>query len=154
MGTGNKHEDMPMNRADWNLLTLAAAEGRPLSPAQLQKSLFLLSRKLPEQITGGTLYNFVPYNYGPFDPAVYSDAVVLAAQGLATVQQSSGGWTEYAATDAGIKAAAQRAGDLAPAVSTYIKDVVTWVRSQSFASLVKAIYREYPDMRANSVFRD
>src|SRR5437764_1032670 len=89
---------LPMNRADWNLLVLAAAGGESLSPVQYQKALFLVSRNLPEEVLGGPLYNFEPYNYGPFDPAVYHDAIRLVAQRLAVISKSPRGWTQYEAT--------------------------------------------------------
>jgi len=43
---------------------------------------------------------------------------------------------------------------LSDEVRKYLDDVVEWTRSLSFTELVKAIYQDYPDMKANSVFRD
>ncbi len=143
-----------MDHRDWNLLVLAAASGEPLSPVQFQKALFLLSRGLPPEVLGGSLYNFEPYNYGPFDAAVYRDAALLAEESLATVNPARQGWTEYSATPEGIERARAIARQLDPRVSRYIKEVVDWTRSQSFSSLVRSIYDKFPDMKANSVFQD
>ena len=109
-----------MTRQDWLLLVLAAADGKPLSPLQLQKSLFLgsvdISRSFPlsrestspcrsggaiggparpngvggsaacpkcqhnlvgydlARLLGSDFYTFRPFDYGPFDAAVYRDA--------------------------------------------------------------------------------
>ena len=36
----------------------------------------------------------------------------------------------------------------------YIRQLLVWVRRLSFSSLVAAIYREFPDMKENSVFKE
>ena len=142
-----------MERADWNLLVLAAAKGQPLSPVQFQKSLFLLSRRLPSDVLGEPLYNFEPYNYGPFDAMVYTDAVRLSLVGLASVQASTRGWTEYSATPEGIAKADELVSQLPPDVVSYVERAVGWDTAQPFASLVQAVYRAYPEMKANSIFQ-
>jgi hypothetical protein len=140
-------------RSDWNLLVLAAAEGEPLSPAQYQKSLFLLGRAYPTEIAGGSYYDFEPYNYGPFDAAVYSDADELERRGLVQISRSQGGWKEYAATSAGLARASELERGVPPKVADYIRRVVTWARGLSFADLVRAVYNSYPEMKANSIFK-
>jgi hypothetical protein len=35
----------------------------------------------------------------------------------------------------------------------YVDDVVRWVLPKSFGDLVRAIYKTYPEMRQNSVFK-
>jgi hypothetical protein len=143
-----------MEREDWNLLVLASAEGQPLSPVQLQKALFLVSRNLPPEVLGGPLYDFVPYNYGPFDGQVYDDARRLADEQFAQVSKSPRGWTQYAATPEGVERARIISETLKPDVVEYMATLVRWVRAQSFPSLVRTIYDRYPEMRANSVFQD
>jgi uncharacterized protein len=144
-----------MERRDWNLLVLSAAGGEPFSPVQLQKSLFLLEKTLPSEVLGEGFYHFDPYNYGPFDSDVYADASILTFGGWARASQSSRGrWTEYAATPAGIKRAKELAATLPEGIEDYIGKIVRWVREQSFTSLVREIYRHFPEMKANSVFRD
>src|SRR5947209_2707195 len=69
-----------MNRKDWTLLAICSANGNGLSPVQLQKALFLLSREMPNAV--GNFYHFTAYHYGPFDRAVYDDAERLAADGM------------------------------------------------------------------------
>ena len=41
-----------ITRREWNLLVLCAASGKPLSPVQLQKSLFLIQKNLAGFING------------------------------------------------------------------------------------------------------
>jgi uncharacterized protein len=146
-------EGRSMQRRDWNLLVLAAAEGQALSPVQFQKALFLISRNLPSEVLGDEFYDFQPYNYGPFDAEVYNDALQLVPEELAVVSKSPRGWTEYGATSIGIARAAKIAATLDPKIVSYVERLVKWVRSQSFPALVRAIYERYPEMRANSVFQ-
>jgi hypothetical protein len=141
-----------MKRTDWNLLVLAAAEGKSLSPAQLQKVLFLLQKRFPEAIPGG--YSFAPYNYGPFDAAAYSDAESLESDGLAAISRVEGGWRSYAATPAGLAKAKILAREADPHALNYAKRVVEWARSVSFSDMVGAIYQEFPEMKVNSIFRE
>jgi hypothetical protein len=52
-------------RQDWLLMALAYRNGEPMTPAQIQKAMFLMSAEAPA-LVGRFFYNFVPYNYGPF----------------------------------------------------------------------------------------
>lgn len=74
-----------MTRQDWLLLVLAAAGRKPLSPLQLQKSLFLVGYDLAK-LVGPDFYTFRPFDYSPFDATVYRDAEEQAAQGLVTIR--------------------------------------------------------------------
>jgi uncharacterized protein YwgA len=142
-----------MKRKEWVLLALAAAAGEPLSPVQLQKSLFLLGKAFPKNLGRG-YYKFEPYHYGPFDSAVYRDAEELMSEGLATVGSSNRGrWTEYSASLDGISEAA-KIKDRAPSeAARYLERVVEWAKSLTFPQLVRAVYAEYPEYRKNSVFQ-
>lgn len=141
-----------MDRRDWNLLVLAAAKGEPLSPVQLQKSLFLIAKNL-ESAVGPGFYDFQPYNYGPFDALVYADAREHAVEGLAKVVATPGGWSEYTATPAGIVEAERIESQVPREAAEYVRRIVEWVRRQTFQSLVRSIYEKYPDMKVNSVFQ-
>jgi uncharacterized protein YwgA len=144
-----------VNSNDWLLLVAHLARPHSLQPVQLQKVLFLLDKKLaPGQKLVERIYAFEPYDYGPFDSTVYSDAEAFAEQGLMQIQRQPGQtYRRYAATDAGSARAQQIAQQLSPPVVGYAQQVVTWVRTLSFNQLVSAIYTEYPEMKANSVFR-
>lgn len=142
---------MALERADWTLLAIAAAQGAPLSPVQLQKSLFVLGREMPGEV--GNFYLFQPYNYGPFDRSVYADVDQMESRGLVTrvpLRQ----WSGYAATGAGIAAAAALRKDANPRAVDFLDRVVAWTRALSFQDLVRAIYVKYPEMRAKSIFED
>ena len=56
--------EVEMERKEWVLLALFAAEAYRLQPVQLQKSLFLLGQNVKD--VGTSYYDFMPFHYGPF----------------------------------------------------------------------------------------
>jgi hypothetical protein len=140
------------HRADWTMLAISFATGDGLSPVQLQKVLFLLGKELPNEV-GRDFYEFIPYNYGPFDRSVYDDARALASQGLASKNDSSQGFWSYSATPAGLDHADKVKRSASQKAVSYLEKIVPWAQSRSFASLVRAIYQKYPEYRENSVFQ-
>lgn len=142
-----------MNRRDALLGILGAAEGRAFSPVQIQKAAFLVDRNLPGLFDAHSRFAFEPYDYGPFDRDVYVEIGALELQGLANLARTQGRFTEYSATDQGLVRANEILASMDVHQSDYVRRVVEWVRSLSFARLVKSIYEEYPEMRANSVFQ-
>jgi len=146
---------MTASREDWLLVALAAAEGAPLTPVQLQKSLFLLGQELPDAV-GEDFYAFRPYNYGPFSSAVYADADRLADEGLVRIDRMEPGrnWAVYSATPEGVERALALSNGLPGQAVEYLRSAVGWTRKLTFSQLVSAIYARYPEQRANSVFVD
>jgi hypothetical protein len=143
-----------IKKQDWTLLAVALAGGQPLSPVQLQKSVFLLQELLPSDQIAEENYEFVPHNYGPFCSEVYADASALADAGLVSIVPVPGErYTEYVASPTCVRQGEALARTLHPEVSGYARRIVDWVRSQSFRSLVSAIYERYPQYRVNSIFR-
>jgi uncharacterized protein YwgA len=143
-----------MDRRELLLAVLAAGKGRQFSPAQIQKAIFLIDKNLPHLVHSGPRYNFVPYNYGPFDRSVYDEAENLKAEGRVVIATADNGrWSTYAAADRGIKDGAIILERLKQKSRRYVESVVDWVLAQSFGSLVKAIYDEYPEMKENSIFQ-
>lgn len=140
-----------INREQVLLVALSFAGGRPLTPVQVQKALFLADDRAPGAFL--SKYDFQPYDYGPFDRQVYIDAQCLRAEGLVEIGTDQRGWNTYAATAEGL----QRAGALAARLSVQdrgmLERIVGLVRSLSFTELVSAIYRRYPHMKVNSVFK-
>jgi hypothetical protein len=141
---------MPIERKYWTLLVLNAAGSNGLSPVQLQKCLFLIGQNLSHEV-GDSFYSFVPYNYGPFDPAIYADAQRLVDEKLATVARVAGkNWAYYVITTEGKEVA--HTISISSQARAYIDEVVQWVLRLSFAQLLSAIYQAYPEYKANSVF--
>jgi hypothetical protein len=141
-----------MNRSEILLAGLAAAgENATYTPVQVQKLFFVLDREAAGSL-GGPFFNFVPYDYGPFDQAVYAGIDDLARRDLASVQ-TTGRYRVYGLSQSGQIEGRRILSTLQPAARDYVTNVATWVRQLSFQQLVASIYNKYPEMRANSVFR-
>ena len=140
-----------MERDQFVLAALAAGgEDATFSPVQVQKLFFLIDREAAAA-TGGPHFAFRPYDYGPFDHAVYATLNELAASGLAIIRMSNR-YRIYALTPKGHRAGARTLELLAPDVRTFIQNLAGWIRELSFEQLVAEIYRLYPEMKVNSVF--
>ena len=140
-----------MQRIDWNLLAIACAEGKYLSPAQLQKILFLLQKNYHTVL--GSTYQFEAYYYGPFSVEVYKDAEKLEEMGLVHISRTLGGWKMFAATPQGLERARELSKTANPKGLEYLRKVVAWALNLSFQDLVRAVYDAYPEMKANSIFQ-
>jgi uncharacterized protein len=135
------------------LAALAVESGSVFAPVQVQKLFFLLDQNLASDL-GGKQFSFEPYDYGPYDRAVYSELETLALRGLVTIEATAGaGRRRFSLTAAGYEAGQKVLRQLTPRAQDYLVRVSSWVRSLSFAELVGAIYQQYPDMKVNSVFR-
>lgn len=138
------------DRSDWTLLAIATAT-KPVTPVQLQKSLFLLGKDLPE-IAKGDYYRFSAYHYGPFASAIYVDAEKLEEEGFVTISPYAGHPRRvYTVTERGRTAAKRVAAN--PTEKAHLANLIEWAQSQSFADLVSSVYERYPAMRKNSIFR-
>jgi hypothetical protein len=144
-----------MKREDWLLLTVSAAGGTGLSPAQLQKCLFLLDTEIPGSFETGSRYFFSAYNYGPFSKQIYDDAEFLAASGLLRIDRAAGrNYAEYSVTPLGMDSASKLRTWANQRSLTYLETVVNWAKQRTFSELIRAIYNKYPAYRQNSVFQD
>ncbi len=140
-----------MTPRDIVLAALAPAGGKRHSPVQVQKLLFLLDREAAS-LLNGPHFRFVPYNYGPFDKAVYRELETLDQEELVTI--SAEGWRQsYALTPAGQNEGEQLLDKLPAKAQDYIRHASDFVRSLNFSQLVSAIYKAYPDMQENSIIR-
>jgi hypothetical protein len=142
-----------MTRTELLLAVLAAADGAVYKPAQLQKTVFLITQNT-HLINRGPGFDFQPYNYGPFDKAVYQEAEILKSHDLAAIEPSGyGQWNVYSATQDGLNEGREILARIPDPLANYIRDISRWVRSVSFSTLVKSIYEQYPGMRVNSIFQ-
>lgn len=144
-----------LTREQLAIIALGLAAPKKLTPVQLQKTVFLFQKAIEEGNWNKMLaskYEFVPYDYGPFCKQVYRDVSAARVEGLADVDESSR-YVQYAATSIGKQQAEQSLEDLPAPLANHMRDLAKWVRQQSFSGLVGSIYRKYPEMKANSVFR-
>ena len=138
-------------REELILAALAPARGKALTPVQVQKLFFLIDKNIAK-LVGGPHFDFQPYNYGPFDKAVYDELERQRTAGnVEFIPQRT--WNEFRLTEDG-----QTRGDaiftkLDAKARDYIVRAVEFVMSLSFTELVSAIYKAYPDMQVNSVFK-
>lgn len=143
-----------MDRESLVLAALSPAHGSPHTPVQVQKLLFLIDKNVPKQV-GGPYFNFQPYDYGPFDQAVYGALQSLASKGLVVINEETGKrWKEYLLTPEGQRIGEEFFKQLDNGAALYISKLSEFVRSLNFAQLVSAIYKAYPEMKVNSVFKE
>lgn len=141
-----------METRDLVLAGLAAGgENATFSPVQVQKLFFILDQEASAHIEG-PYFNFVPYDYGPFDREVYNELDNLARQGMLGVNHS-GPYRTYTLTSQGFQYGNAVLDGLPKGVAVFFGRAANWVTSLSFNQLVSAIYRRYPQMKENSVFR-
>lgn len=146
---------MPLSREQVLLSMVAMVDGAALTPVQIQKALFLATDKASRAFARNSRYDFQPYDYGPFDRQVYVDAEDLSRQGLMSIVPGpENRWNTYAATPEGVTRGRQYLRQLNNEQREILERILDVVRSLSFTELVSAIYRAYPPMRVNSVFRD
>lgn len=139
-----------MTRREIVLAALAAGDGERHDPAEMQKMMFLIDEKIPEDVDGPH-FNFKPYNYGPFDKAVYEELEASAVDGLVEIVPTNR-WSEYALTERGLEEGNALLDELPDETRRYLRTLSDFVRSLSFDQLVSVIYRNFPEMRENSVF--
>jgi hypothetical protein len=132
------------------LAVLSASGGEPWTPVQVQKMFFLLDERIPRDIEGPR-FDFRPYDYGPFDAAVYHEIGVLRKAGKASVDTDR--VRSYRLTPTGQREGERALQELPKSAQDYIRKLSAWVRALSFPQLVSAVYSEFPEMRAKSVFR-
>lgn len=144
-----------MERRESILLVLSLANGEPLSPVKLQKTLFLFGKLLPPELLPPDYYDFAPFDYGPFCGAIYDEARLLASEGLLYIDSSPiRRYPEYIATPLGLMRGQSVAESLPEEAVSYATRIVSWVLRQTFASLVSAIYQKYPEYKVKSIFRE
>jgi uncharacterized protein len=141
-----------MDKSQLILACLAAGEGKAFEPVQIQKLVFLFQEKASAAI-GSKPFHFKPYDYGPFSKEVYDVLDGLASEGKVEVQHfPSQSVRKYAATVQGQQEGKSIINSMNGQYKEFLGRLTNWVLSIGFAELVGAVYKEYPDMRANSVF--
>ena len=131
-----------MRRDEVVLAALAPGAAYAYTPVQVQKLLFLIDRQIPRSVEGPH-FQFEPYHYGPFDRAVYDQLNELAERGLVLIDTSRSPRT-FALTPEGIARGTAVLNAQSHVAVDFINRVSAFVRTQSFSSLVSAIYKAFP----------
>jgi uncharacterized protein YwgA len=143
-----------MTKRDWLIFLLAykGQNGSALDPVRIQKGMFLLSQE--GVIPVGERYEFEPYHYGPYSFELREDADNLVRQNLADKLAVSGyTWGRYRLTGEGVEYAANQViAQVGPEVARRVFEAKQRVTGQSFASLLRDVYSNYPEFAQNSLF--
>lgn len=143
-----------LDRSDWLLLLLdRAALGAhgpdELDPVRIQKGMFLLSQRGPAR----DLYNFQPYDWGPFSSGIYADLGRLTRQGLLDEERQVGRtWSTYRVTTRGHERATAAAARVGGTSREWLRQARDFLTTRSFAQLLRDVYDMYPNMAVNSRF--
>lgn len=142
-----------LTRQEWLLLALSRSPGGAMSPVQIQKALFLFGQEVGGSI-GTKFYSFEPYDYGPFDAAIYVDLRRMMNEGHVRGEWSTGrNWKNYTITESGREAALVLERGADARLTDFLERIVAWVTGRSFSSLLRSVYAAYPEFAVNSVFR-
>jgi len=129
---------------------MSPAKCGEFQPVQMQKLLFLVDKNI-SKFLGGPFFDFKPYHYGPFDKEVYRALELLQIWGQVEINNDLAR-RRYRLTPEGLKEGEKTLSQLPSKVRTYIEETCSLVRRLSFAELVVAIYKAYPEMKEKSVF--
>ena len=140
-----------MERRDLILLAAAAITTQPLTPQQLQYTMFLITmpnvKGLPDK-----LYTFKAYDHGPHNSEeIHKDVETLANQGLIFKVRHPEGWDNIAPSPKGMEETKSLTAELPPPTVGYISDVVQWAQENSFSQNLYAICKAFPGYAVNSV---
>lgn len=141
-----------MEKKDFVLAILSSVKGAEYTPVQVQKLFFIIDKKV-STLVGGPYFNFTPYHYGPFDSEVYDILRQLEEDKDAETLCSTSNVRRYKLTVQGQEKGEIAINTLDKEASDYIKNLSNWIRNLSFAELVSSVYKAFPDMKVNSVFR-
>ena len=96
---------------------------------------------------------FEPYDYGPFDSAVYRELASLRIAGLIRDDLATGARARRISTltDAGTQEAETIRAEMPAETVAQVAEIKTRLTSRTFSELLAHIYERYPDMKVNSI---
>lgn len=142
-----------MDQKEIILACMAPAGGAAFTPVMIQKLMFLVDKQIATYI-GGPHFEFIPHLYGPFDLDIYAALEGLESDGNVIISRFPTSTRTYQLSPSGQQKGNVIFKTIDPIAQDFILRASTWVRTLSFTQLVSAIYKAYPEMRQNSVFRD
>jgi hypothetical protein len=137
---------------DYLLMFLASPADRyEADQVRVMKGMFLFTKQGPDSVR--SLYNFKPYDWGPFDSAVYRDLEKMEAEGLVVATLAGGNRRVYRVTEKGKMLAEALGQGEEPAVTDALRQAKHFTTSMGFVPLLKAIYEKYPDQATRTRLR-
>jgi len=126
------------------VLSLLAQAGKPLSPMVFVKLMFLLRHEtdLEKDLT---VYDFVPYRFGPFSFVLYRELGSLRRNGYVTSEED-----RIALRNRTRHLAAEKARELPVSVNEAVASVVARYGRLNQHALVRNVYARYPWYAINS----
>lgn len=123
----------------------------PLDRVRMQKAVFLLVQRGSQE--WHRLYDYAPYNWGPYSRALTVDVDDLAARHLMAIEGVQGyQYGRYVTTPAGDQAASASWVRLSTAEQHFLRQVRSYVTSRSFNDLLREVYAAYPEFATESRF--
>jgi hypothetical protein len=138
-----------VDRQDIMLLIADGADGTfLLDPIRLMKGCFIVAEIGPEEWKH--LFEFSPYDYGPFDPSVYRARDALVGKDLLEAMPA-GRYSHYAVTSTGRERAQEIAKRMDQRQAQWLRNIGHWVTSKSFNDLLREIYDRFPNYASRSI---
>jgi len=136
---------------EWLLLFIGLPSGNyDTDQLRVMKGMFLFTKEGPADVHN--IYDFAPYDYGPFATAVYGDLDSLEGQGfIRTLYVMGTNQRVFELTSTGeqqFRDLIGRAPKDALEILGAIKELAT---SLSFADLLRHVYDKYPDYASRSL---
>jgi DNA-binding PadR family transcriptional regulator len=129
---------------------LGVDDAAPLDPVRIQKGMFLLAKRGPAR----DVYDFEPYNWGPFSSEIYRDLDALGADGLVRSEPVPGRtWRLYGVTTAGAQRVRELIEEADPQAVEWLGQARRFVTERSFVALLREVYAAYPEYATNSMLR-
>jgi uncharacterized protein len=143
---------MPRLAAEDVLLLLADGADGPydLDRFRLMKGAFLVAK-----LGGGEwdeLFNFRPYDFGPFDSSVYSLKDSLVSRGLLDAAKPTR-YGKYTLTAEGSARARSLEAEIGKEDADWIRSIGRWLTSNSFSGIANKVYSDFPEFATRSVMR-
>ncbi|MEM0006754.1 MAG: hypothetical protein QXR89_00595 [Candidatus Bathyarchaeia archaeon] len=127
---------------------LPVSEPNVVSPLQIMKGLFLLSKELKLE----NFYIFEPYLYGPCSFDVYNDLNTLIRENLlTTIKFLPSYWSYYKVTPQGADKSKKILQNMNQEIVAKMKEIKKTVISKGFIDLLRHIYEKYPEYAVNSI---
>ena len=126
---------------------------KKLDPIQIQKTIFLIEKECIENKSLTKTFNFVPYNYGPFDKDIYNDLQILIQKNL-VASEWNGNIKQYKATENTelFDYRNELVNHYGKTFVDNVKNITDFVSNLSFDKLLNWLYNKYPEMAENTVY--
>lgn len=127
-------------------------EQEPLDRLRLQKGVFLLEMRGSDDWK--ELYQYVPWDWGPFSRELAVEVNELVAGGL--IEEEPVQWRRYPryrTTSTGEEKIDKVIPTLSAHQQEYIQKVRAYVTSRSFSQLLREVYKAFPKYAAASRFQ-